>query len=205
MALFKKRTPMEKMQKLLAEQRSRAAAISAKHVAAEAALAAAMAAREKHALEGDLADEQAAEKLQAAVGSAGSRLAGWDVALAALQVQIADTERKLAAERQTVERNAAADKLARDLDEVERVLPDYLKESRRLADALEAMHFHFESTEMARFVRNGQAQVEIAAAMALQELRGMASAIRDGAALIPAPKPSVEQIAITDTAPETRR
>jgi len=206
MALFKKRSPMEKLQKFLAEQRERAAALSAKRTAAETALAEATTARQKHMFTGDLADDQTSEKLQVKVDSCASRLAGLDSALGALQVQIADIEQKLAAEREAVERAKAAEKLEHDLDEIERALPDYLAGARRFADALELIHFpHYESREMAGFVRSGQAQVEIAAALALQELRGMVTAIRDGAAPIPAPKPSIEPAAVTEPAPETRR
>jgi hypothetical protein len=205
MALFKKRSPMEKLQKFLPEQRARAAALSVKRTAAEAALADATAAREKHMLSGDLADDQTAEKLQGMVDSCTSRLAGLDAALAALQMQIADTERALADERGRIERSKAGEKLERDLDEIERALPDYLKAAGRLADALEVVHFHFEVTEMATFVRSGQAQVEIAAAVALQELRATAALIKTGAAPIPAPKPSVEPVAVIEPAPETRR
>jgi hypothetical protein len=206
MALFTKRSPMEKLQKFLAEQRSRAAALTAKRTAAETALAEATAARQKHMFTGDLTDDQTSEKLQVKVDSCTSRLAGLDAALAALQVQIADIEQKLADERAAVERAKAAEKLENDLDEIERALPDYLAGARRFADALELIHFpHYESREMAVFVRNGQAQVEIAAAMALQELRGMVTAIRDGAAPIPAPKPSIEPVAVIEPAPETRR
>jgi len=197
---------MEKLQKFLAEQRERAAALAAKRTAAETALAEATAARQKHMFTGDLADDQTAEKLQVKVDSCTSRLAGLDAALGALQAQIADVERKVAAERAAIERAKAAEKLEHDLDEIERALPDYLTAARRFADALELIHFpHYESREMAGFVRNGQAQVEIAAALALQELRGMVTAIRDGAAPIPAPKPSIEPVAVTEPAPETRR
>jgi hypothetical protein len=67
-------------------------------------------------LQGDLADDQTAEKLQVKVDSCTSRLAGLDAALAALRVQIADIEQKLADERAAVERAKAAEKLENDLD-----------------------------------------------------------------------------------------
>jgi hypothetical protein len=204
MALFRKRSPMEKLQKFLAELRSRAAALSAKRTAAETALGEATAARERHMLEGDLADDQTAEKLQVKVDSCTSRLAGLDAALAALQVQIADIEQKLADERAAVERAKAAEKLENDLDEIERALPDYLAAARRFADVLELVFFHYESTEMARFVSNGMAQVEIASACSIQELRGMVTAIRDGSAPIPAPKPAPGPVPVIEPPPPTQ-
>jgi hypothetical protein len=104
MALFKKRSPMEKMQQQLIDLRQRSVALSTKRAASEAALAEAMVAREKYMLEGDLADEQTAQKLQTKVDRCISTLAGFDAALAALQAQIAETEAEVAAGRAGIER-----------------------------------------------------------------------------------------------------
>jgi len=57
---------------------------------------------------------------------------------------------------------------------------------------------------MVTFIRSGQAQVEIAAAMALQELRGMVAAIRDGAAPIPPRQAGARAGRGVEPAPETR-
>jgi hypothetical protein len=54
---------------------------------------------------------------------------------------------------------------------------------------------------MATFVRNGQAQVEVAAAFALQELRGMVDKVRDGAVPIPAAKPNAEPVTFVEKPP----
>jgi hypothetical protein len=190
MAFFKKRSPMEKMQQQLTDLRQRAAALSTKRAASDAALADATAAREKHMLEGDLADEQTAEKLQTKVDRCISTLVGIDAALTALQRQIVEVEAKNAAERAAIERNTAADKLSRDLDRIEKALPAYLAAARQLADAVEPVaHFHYEANELGAFTRNGAAQIEVAAAFAVQELRGMVEQIKTGAASMPPKKP----------------
>jgi hypothetical protein len=46
-------------------------------------------------------------------------------ALAVQQAKIADAEAKISAERVTIERYAAADKLPRNVDEIEKALPNY--------------------------------------------------------------------------------
>ena len=51
---------------------------------------------------------------------------------------------------------------------------------------------------MARFVSNGMAQVEIASACSIQELRGIVLAIRDGSAPIPVPKPAPDPVTVIE-------
>ncbi|WP_027574417.1 hypothetical protein [Bradyrhizobium sp. WSM1743] len=128
---------------------------------------------------------------------------GYADALAEVQTKIADAEQKLAAERSTLERKMASEKLARDLDAVERALPDYLAAGKRFADALETLHFHHESGAMARFVGNTATQVEVAAGFALVELRGMVDAIRDGVTPIPAAKPVSASVSVPEPAAPT--
>ena len=58
---------------------------------------------------------------------------------------------------------------------------------------------------MAAFTRSGQAQIEVAGAFAIQELRNMVDQIKTGAAPIPAPNPATAPVAVPEPAPETRR
>jgi hypothetical protein len=195
---------MEKLENELASLRARAETLGTRHAASEAAFADAKAKLQRHHLEADDGDEKTISKLEAGVAAAMLKRDGFADALAEVRKLIAVTEQKLKAERETVERNAAADKLSADLDKVERALPQYLETARRLADALEAIHYHFEATQMAAFVANASSQLEVAGAFALQELRGTVNAIRDGGAPIPAPKPIVQPVAVIEAAPETR-
>jgi hypothetical protein len=204
---FRKKSPMDKLETELAALRARAEMLSNRHAATDAAFLDAKSKLRRHHLEADLdADEKAGAKLEAAVATCALTRDSFADAMVGVRKMIADIEQKLADERAVAHRKAASEELARNLDEVERALPDYLAAARRFADALEAAaHFHWETAEMVKFVRSGQAQVEIAAALALRELRGMVTAIRDGAAPIPAPKPQPEPVAVTEPAPETRR
>jgi hypothetical protein len=204
MKLFKRKTMIEKLEADLAALRARAESLSSRHTAANAAFLDAKSKLQRHLLEADLDDdEKVGVKLEAALAACTQKRDGLADALAEVRRMIADAEQKLADEQSAVERKAASEKLARDLDEVERVLPDYLGAARRLAGALEAIHFHYEANEMARFVGNTTAQVEVAAGFAVAELRAMVASILDGAAPIPSPKPKPEPVAVIEPPPPT--
>jgi hypothetical protein len=160
---------------------ARGETLSARHAAAEAAFSDAKANLQRHHLEADLdADDKAHAKLEATLAACALTRDGYTDALAEVQTTITNAEQKLAAERAAVERKAASEKLARDLDAVERVLPEYHDASRRFVAALEELHHHFEATQMATFVGNITAQVEVAASFTLAELRAPVTGIADG-------------------------
>jgi hypothetical protein len=196
---------MDKVETELAALLARADTLTSRHAAAEAAFRDAKATLQRHHLQADLdVDDKARTKLEATIAACAVTRDGYADALGEVQAQIADTEQRIATERATVERKAASEELARKLDEVEGTLPDYLEICRRFAAALEAIHHHYEASEIARFVSNGMSQVEIAAAFAMQELRGMVGAIRDGAAPIPTPKAAPEPVAVVEPPPPTQ-
>ena len=171
--LFKRKTSVEKLETELAALRARAKTLGSRHAAADAALVDAKAKLQVHLLEADLdGDEKARTKLEAAVAACALTRDGLADALAEVQTRIAGAEKAIEAERSAVQRNAAADALSRELDEIEKALPGYLAASRRFADAIEAVgHWHFDSSQIGTFARNTQAQIEIAAAFAVEELR----------------------------------
>jgi chromosome segregation ATPase len=155
---------MDKLETELAALLARAETLSSRHAAADAAFLDAKATLQRHHLQADLdVDDKARTKLEATVAACAVTRDGYADALGEVQAQIADAEQKIAAERALAERKAASEELARKLNQVEGTLPDYLEAARRLAGALEAIHFHYEANEMARFVGNTTAQVEVAA------------------------------------------
>jgi len=181
---------MEQLEAELASLRARAETLNSRHAAADAEFFDAKSKLQRHHLEADLdVDDKARAKLEAAVATCSLTRDGYADALAEVQTKIALAEQTLAAKRSAVERKAASDKLARDLDAVERGLPEYPAAGHRFADVLEKLHFHFESAEMARFVGNTATQIEVAAGFALADLRGMVKAISDGRTPTPAAKP----------------
>jgi hypothetical protein len=191
MAIFqRKKSKAQNLEPELAALRQRAEALDAKRQAAEAELTEATTARQDHLVRGDLDDGATAQRLQDAVNIAASKVVGLEDAIALVQAQIADTERKIDVQRTQAERHAAAEKLSRDLDVIERALPLYLDAARRLTDAFEAVgYWHYEAGEAGAFVRHARPQVETQATFALQELRGLVEQIRTGAAPIPPNKP----------------
>ncbi|WP_176946136.1 hypothetical protein [Bradyrhizobium sp. Rc2d] len=195
---------MEKLEAELALLRTRAAALNSRHSAAEAAYDDAKVKLQRHHLEADLnGDDKSRAKFEAAVAAYAVTRDGYADALAEVQAKIADAEQKLAAERAAAERKSASEQLARDLDVVERALPDYLAAGKRFADALEKLHFHHESGAMALFIGNTATQVEVAAGFALVELRGMVRAIQDGVAPIPAAKPISASVPVSEPPTQT--
>jgi chromosome segregation ATPase len=206
MALFKRKAPMKNLHKQLAELRSRAASLSEKLKATDAALAAAVAARQKHLLSGDLADEHTAEKLQADVDSCNSRLSALTAGIDEQNAQIDDVERKVKAEEQAIERANAADKLGAQVSTMEAILPTWLEQSRALAAALSAVGgWHFESGQMARFVQNTMSEIELAANFTLAELKAMPDAIRGGRQPIPREYADAHAVNATEPAPKAQR
>src|SRR5437867_4360885 len=146
MKIFKKQSSMEKMQKLLAERRSRVVALSTQRAAAAVDLAKATAAHQSHLFDGDIADEKLGAKLHGEVVACALRVSGLDAPLAELQAHIAELEKNVADEHAAIERSAAADKLAQQVAAIDAALPRFMSASGALTDALSALsHWHFES------------------------------------------------------------
>jgi len=185
MALFQKKTLMQKIQAELAALNARKELLTGKRSAAQSTLDSAVEARQKMLLAGDLDDIKAALALQAKVDSSTSALAGFDTAIAALAGLITDAEAKLAVERQDADRKAASDLLAAQVALIDELLGPWLRTSRDLASALEAIHWRFESTQMGAFIRNTAGEVENAAAMTASDLQRSIVTIRDGGQAIP--------------------
>jgi hypothetical protein len=176
---------MQKLQAELAALNARSKLLTGKRAAAQSTLDDAVEARQKALLTGDLDDTKAAMALQAKVDIAISALAGFEAAITAQAALIADAETKLAAEQLDADRKAASDALAAQVAVVEGLLGPWLEASRDLASALEAIHWRFESTQMAGFIRNAAGEVENAAAMTAGDLHHSIKAIRDGGQAIP--------------------
>jgi hypothetical protein len=204
MVIFKKKP--KGLEPELAALRQRAEALDAKRQEAEAELTAATEARQRHLIEGDIDDAKTAQALQDRVNAAASQVVGLEDALAAVGAQIAEIEQKLGAAAAQAERHAAAEKLARDLDVIQKALPLYLDAARRLTDAIEAVGFwHYEIGEVGVFLRSSKPQIETQATFGLQELRAMVEQIKTGVAPIPPAKPAEPEPVVVEPAPETRR
>jgi chromosome segregation ATPase len=200
-----RKTPMQQLEATIGALAKRDEQLVAKRAMAQDALDKAIKARQQALLAGDLDDHRALDKLQGTVDTAASTLAGIDDALAILAQQKAEAERLLSAERERIERAAAADKLHKRVAAIEAALPSYLAQSRALADALsEIGHWHFESGQMSGFLQNTMGQIEIAANFTLAELKAMPDAIRQGRQAIPR-EPASTPVVVTEPTPEMTR
>ncbi|MCK1620805.1 hypothetical protein IVA96_30390 [Bradyrhizobium sp. 159] len=183
---------MQKFETIIASLTTRGEQLATKRVAAQAALDNATKARQERFLSGDLDDQRMLDKLQDSVNAAASTLSGIDDALAVLARDKAEAERQLADERERTKRVTAADKLAQQVVVIEAALPGYLMQSRVLADALsEIAHRHFESGQIAGCVQHTVGEVEVAANIALPELKAAPDAILHGQRAIPDEPPPV--------------
>jgi hypothetical protein len=180
------KTKMQKFETALAALRKRAALLSDKRVSAQAAFDSAVSARQAMLLGGDLEDQKLAAKLQSAVDSAQSALIGLDDAISASQAQINSAEQDLAAERQRVERQAASEALAASVASIQAKLEPWLTTTRAFAESLESIaHVRLEPGQIAVYVGNCAGEVEIAAAVMLDDLHRLVSAIAGGQEPIP--------------------
>jgi hypothetical protein len=183
---FFRKTPTQPLETTIASLTTRGEQLAAKRITAQDALDEAITTRQQALLSGDLDDQRALDKMQAAVVAATSDLAGIDDALAILAQRKTEAESQLAAERERIERASAADKLSKRVAAIEAALPGYLEQSRALADALSKIgDWHFESRQMSGFLQNTMGQIEIAANFALAELKNLPEAIRQGRQAIP--------------------
>src|SRR6478752_3306359 len=98
---FQKST-MQRLETTIGSLAKRGEQLSAKRVTAHDALGKAIKARPQALLSGDIDDRRGLDKMQGAVDTATSTLAGLDDALAMLEQQKAEAESQLAAERERI-------------------------------------------------------------------------------------------------------
>jgi hypothetical protein len=186
MSFFTRKTQMQKLQAELSALTSRAVLLEGRRIAAQGVLDVAVQARQRLLLTGDLDDSKAALAAQAKVESAGSSLAGFDIAITSLDSSIAEAEDKLEAERLSVARKAASERLAAQTDIIEKQLGPWLSQTRVLAaSATEVGHVHFEVGQIGAFLRNTAAEVEMAVTVQSVNLRASVAGILDGHHPIP--------------------
>jgi hypothetical protein len=176
---------MEKLEVILAALRKRAALLADKKVAAQTALDAAMAARQAMLIDGDLGDEKLAAKLQCSVDTGQSALLGIIDAITALQSQIATAEAQLGTEQDRVKCEAAAEEIAKNVAEVERLIGPWLAASRQIAAAFGKLDHVFEAGQIGGFISGCAGEVEVAAAVTLVELRDLPKLVAVGDRPIP--------------------
>ncbi|AMN40181.1 hypothetical protein [Rhodoplanes sp. Z2-YC6860] len=184
--MFKKPIKADSLEIDLIALRQRAAALEEARRNADTELGVATEARQRHHLKGDLSDTETAQALQNRVNAAASRVVGLEDALEALAVKTAEVQQKLDAERLQNRRDAAAQKLEKQAAAIARLLPEFVGASKKLADALSDIGWHFESGHLANVIQGSANQIEHGVNLARSELATMPEALRQGQQPLPA-------------------
>ena len=163
---------MQKLETTVVSLTRRGEQLAAKRVAAQEALDKALKARQQALLAGDLDDLRALSKLQDAVDSATSAMAGIDDALAVLAQQTAEAENQLVAERERIEREKASEEIVAAVTAIEAQIEPMLSGMRELGNALTAIdHLSFEVGQLGRYLSSVSGETEVALAFVVPELQ----------------------------------
>jgi hypothetical protein len=180
MALFQKKSQMEKHQAVVSALRKRAELLGIKRVTAQATFDNAIIARQELLISGDLSDQALASKMQAAVDAAASTLTGITDAIAALSGQMNTAEQQLAEATLTNARKVASEMLAMQIATIDKLLPRWLASSRELAAAMEAVGWRFETAQQGTYIRNAASEIEAASAFTAADLHASVAQILAG-------------------------
>ena len=177
---------IEKLHSTLVVLRSRYRTLNERKSEAEFALNRARADQQRFLLESDISDDGAIAKLENAVDAATLRLSSLSDACAALEVQIAETEQKLATESERKQREAAAKEITAIAGAIQERLESLLREIRSFGESLVAIdHLAFDVGQGGHFLRKVAGEIEVALGVAVPQLRGLAEAVKRGEARIP--------------------
>src|ERR1035437_9717745 len=132
-----KRNHMDNITKELAALTARRDALLAKQSNAKIALDRALDARQLHLTDGDINDEQIALKKQAAVDTAASALAGFEIASSPMASRVADAAARLDKETQTAAASKASEKLAGQINILDNLHVKWLEITRQFMVALD--------------------------------------------------------------------
>jgi hypothetical protein len=183
---------MQKLETTVASLAKRGEQLATKRIAAQDTLDKAMKARQQALLAGDLDDQRALSKVQGAVDSAASALAGIDDALAVLEQQKAEADSQLVEERDRAERAKVSEEINAVVTSIEARVEPMLSAIREIADTLAALDYlSFEMGQLGRYLSGVAGEAEIAFAFVVPDVHRLADAVKDGNAAIPRrPKPA---------------
>ena len=181
MALFSKRTNLEKREIDLGKLNVRATLLIAKRAQCAVALEAAKAAGQQLLFTGDLEDEATGTALRDRVSSSQNQLTDLDAASAALAISISETEQSIAAEKHRLACEANAASLAAVVANVENRMKPFLEVTRALAADLESLNgFRHQAAGLAAFFRRVAGEGEIALRIVIDEFAGAIPAVANG-------------------------
>jgi hypothetical protein len=202
MALFQKKSQMEKFEAVTLALRKRGELLGVKRAAAQAAFDSAVAARQHMLISGDLDDEKLASKMQGAVDSSASTLSGIIDASTALSSQMITAEQQLGEATLANARKVASETLATQIATIDRLLPGWLASSRDLAGSMEAIAWRFETAQQGIYIRNAAAEIEAASAFTSADLHASVAQVLAGQLDQAIPPDRVETVPVTEPEPE---
>jgi hypothetical protein len=171
MQLFIKRTPMQKLETDIAKMTTRRSLLNGKRDAARSALDNAIAGRQKFLLEDDVENTDAAKKLQAAIDTTTSELAGFDTAIATLDASVAEVEQALSAEARKAKAIADAQAVSAIAASIDAKVEPWLTATRAIAADLESLHgFCYTPSPLAAFFRRVASEAEFGLRATLTDL-----------------------------------
>lgn len=202
LALFRKH-PMKKLDAQLATLIARRETLDEHLRRAQVAADEARKALQGHYLDADLADSKASRALQVRVGETESTVSAIEAAIASLLSTIAETETKIAADRDAAARKVASDAIAADAKTVEAKLEPALAQMRELAAAFDKLAgTSFEAGAVGRFLLDASNQVEFACGAVLADAMASTHRIVAGEMRIP-PAPEAPAPVAVIQRPET--
>jgi hypothetical protein len=202
MALFARKTPVQKLKADLDRLVDRAALLSTKRDIARSALNDANAGRQAHLLEGDIDDANAVTALQATLDTAQSALVGLDAAIAESHVRIGIAELALTSEAKRIRCEADAEALAAVVAGLEEQFQPWLEATRAVAAGLEEINgFRYQAAPLAGFYRHIAGEGEIALRVVLDDLSGAIGEVARGERAITFGKSEALPVAPTPAVP----
>ncbi|MGD0332450.1 MAG: hypothetical protein ABSA90_04245 [Xanthobacteraceae bacterium] len=200
MQLFGKKPPLDEIEAEIAAIKRRRDRVAAKVEAAQTELDAATAAHLKLHTEADADDLKAEAAAQRRVEAAHSTHKGLSAALAKLETQFAEAERRVAAEREAIARRASADEIERQAKAAEDVIEPAISAFKKLAKIYGKLgDVSFDCASIGRYAEAAASEIELAAAFTLRDVHGLAAGIASGNR--PIPQRQTEQQAPRKVAP----
>jgi len=180
-AIFSKRTNVQKLEADLDKLNDRATLLTGKRAACAVALEDASVAARQHLLTGDVEDEIAGAAIRNRVRSAQNQLADLDAALGALAGSITEADQGITTEKRRIASEADAASLAAIVANLEKNVKPLLEVTRALAADLESLNdFRYQAGGLAAYFRHIAGEGEIALRLVIDDFSGAVAAVAAG-------------------------
>jgi hypothetical protein len=208
MPFSKKKTGLQELLDDIARLERQRGILDKKVATARSEYEAATAARLDVYTKSDLTDPKAEQKTQGRVDAARNAVEGFAVALEHIERDLAAAQQRADEEGQNIERAAAADEIDRQVLSFEKTVEPALMALRAFSKAASELdHLNFDVAAISRYAHVAGSELEVAAALAVAEMRAKATSVRAGhdriprrdpAPAPPLPPPALDRIWLRD-------